>query len=59
MVETTPDPPSAERITAKFRKQVGKLMRQLVSRRTFVLALSIVLWTDRIVRALKRLLGDF
>ena len=59
MVETTPDPPDDERNTAKFRKWVRAAMRNLVSRKTFFLALSIIFWGDRLMRALKRLLGDF
>ncbi|MBB5054429.1 hypothetical protein HNQ36_004431 [Afipia massiliensis] len=59
MVDSTNDPPSAERNTAKFWKWVRALLRKLVNRKTILLALSILLSIDRVLRALKRLLGDF
>lgn len=59
MSVTTNDPPSAERNNAKFWKWVRVILRKLVNRRTLLLALWVVLWIDRFMRAVKRLLGDF
>jgi hypothetical protein len=59
MVSTNGDPPSAERNIAKFWRWVRAVLRTLVNRRTFLLALTILLWADRLLHAAKRLLGDF
>lgn len=58
MSTTANDPPSAERNIAKFWKYVRATLRKLVTRKTFLVALSIVMWADRLFRALKRLFGD-
>jgi len=59
MTLTNTDPPSAERNTAKFWKWVRAALRVLINRKTFLTALTVLLWADRLLRAAKRLLGDF
>jgi hypothetical protein len=52
------DPPSAERNSAKFWRWVRAMLRKLINRKTFFFAVSVILWVDRILRTIKRLLGD-
>ncbi|KZD21865.1 hypothetical protein [Tardiphaga robiniae] len=58
MSTTASDPPGAERNTAKFWKWVRARLRKLVTRKTLLIALSIIVWADRFFRAMKRLFGD-
>jgi hypothetical protein len=34
------------------------MLRKLINRKTFFFAMSVILWADRILRTIKRLLGD-
>ncbi|MGH6876907.1 MAG: hypothetical protein ACREHV_05935 [Rhizomicrobium sp.] len=51
-------PPGVGRSSAKFWRQVRGCGRKLVNRKTLITAFQIVLWTERIVRVVKRLVGD-
>lgn len=58
MLDDPGDTPSAERNSAKFWKWVRAILRKLITRKTFLLAMTVVLWIDRLLRVIRRLLGD-
>ncbi|MEA2992007.1 MAG: hypothetical protein QOD40_927, partial [Alphaproteobacteria bacterium] len=51
------DPPSAERKFTGFWCRARGLFRKLVNRRTLMTAFSVVLWTTRVVRLLRQMIG--
>lgn len=58
MVKTTTDPPSDERRRPDFWRQVRGFGRNLVNRRTFILATRILILMVRLVELVNRLRGD-
>jgi hypothetical protein len=58
MVHTS-DPPIDERGRSVFWKLVCGLGRNLVTRQTFVIAMRLVILTERIAKLLNRLFSDF
>jgi hypothetical protein len=58
MVEKTIDPPSDERKRSGFWRQVRGFGRNLVNRRTFILATRIVALMVRLAELVNRLHGD-
>jgi hypothetical protein len=58
MVEQTSDPPSDERKRSDFWRQVRGFGRNLVTRRTFILATRALALIVRLVELVNRLHGD-
>lgn len=58
MSEVPHETPSAERNSAKFWKWVRAILRKLINRKTLSCAMTIVLLIDRVLRVIRRLLGD-
>lgn len=58
MVSTT-DPPSAEQKFTEFWKTVRGFIRRIVTRRTLMTAIFVLVWTVRAVRLLKLMFGGF
>jgi len=52
------DPPSAEQKPAKSCWRIRDLFRKIVNRQTLMITFQILIWADRIARAIKRLIGD-
>lgn len=53
------DPPSVERKSADSWEWARGLCRNLVNRRTLMIAISVLAWAVRVGNLLKRLFGDF
>ena len=58
MVDTS-DPPSDERKRAEFSKRARGICRNLVNRRTFMIAMRIIELVVRVAEIVSDLLGDF
>lgn len=57
-MSSTTDPPSDERKTASAKRRASGFDRKLVNRHTLIVAIQVVYWTVRIVKAVRQMFGD-